>query len=55
MLDVAEYENKQFCHVQAAALALSAYFSEFHCLFNFISAAQVKGENFQRVSSVNTK
>lgn len=28
MLDVAESENKQFCHTQAAALTLSAYFSE---------------------------
>lgn len=28
MLDVAESENKQFCHIQAAALTLSAYFSE---------------------------
>lgn len=28
LLDVAESENKQFCHIQAAALTLSAYFSE---------------------------
>lgn len=28
LLDVAESENKQFCHIRAAALTLSAYFSE---------------------------
>ncbi len=28
LLDVAESENKQFCHIQAAALTLSAHFSE---------------------------
>jgi len=28
MLDVAESESKQCCHIQAAAWTLSAYFSE---------------------------
>lgn len=28
LLDVAESENKQFCHIQAEALTLSAYFSD---------------------------
>lgn len=47
MLDVAESENKQFFHIQAAALTPSAYFFwESDCLSIFILLTRVGGETF---------
>lgn len=40
LLDVAESENKQFCHTQAAALTLSAYFSESLTVSSILSPQQ---------------